>query len=574
MKEKKSAVKDDLQKDLEADMVSISEVDKVKLEKKDVMKVVRLVICLLSLVLTLFLCSLDIIVVVTLFETLSQKFHSKEKIGWLVTAFSLPNALFSLVWGRLSHVFGRKVTLMLGIVVFELGSLVVALGNSMDMILAGRVVAGIGASCIMTMVFAIGTSLVSPRNRGQVILVLSFAFVIAYSIGPNMFSAITDNVGWRWCFYINLPIGGLAFVLFFLAYWPSKEEAEAQVSLKELLEFFDRNVFSKIFNYLTFELDTIGFVLCSAACCLFLTALTYAGIEYKWNSGLIIALLVVSVVCMIAFLFHELVIAPRFGIRALMPQEGFYNKGIIMANLTIFAVFGFYQILSIYIVNFFQVVKNRGVQNAATQLWNVLLPALITMIISSRLIARTGYLKPLMVFGGMMGMIGCGLMTLLDADTSTGQLIGYGIPSGIPFGVINQCSLISAQIQIDKNHPRFQQLFTEITALNSFAKLMGISIASIMANCVYENYLITRTANIDDPSPEYTPQAFKDTFYVALGFACFNIVCSVFTSPKRAEKISETQKDAKNQEIHTEEESTDFHIKEEVNNSHSLNSDD
>ncbi|XKU27491.1 multidrug transporter [Saccharomyces cerevisiae] len=101
-----------------------------------------LTLCVISLLLTLFLAALDIVIVVTLYDTIGIKFHDFGNIGWLVTGYALSNAVFMLLWGRLAEILGTKECLMISVIVFEIGSLISALSNSMATLISGRVVLG------------------------------------------------------------------------------------------------------------------------------------------------------------------------------------------------------------------------------------------------------------------------------------------------------------------------------------------------------------------------------------------------------------------------------------------------
>ena len=119
-----------------------------------------LYLCLASLTLVLFITALDILIVGTIIDVVAEQFGNYSKTGWLVTGYSLPNAILSLIWGRFASIIGFQHSLILAILIFEAGSLIAALASSMNMLIVGRVVAGVGGSGLQTLCFVIGLSLI------------------------------------------------------------------------------------------------------------------------------------------------------------------------------------------------------------------------------------------------------------------------------------------------------------------------------------------------------------------------------------------------------------------------------
>lgn len=153
-----------------------------------------LTLCVISLLLTLFLAALDIVIVVTLYDTIGIKFHDFGNIGWLVTGYALSNAVFMLLWGRLAEILGTKECLMISVIVFEIGSLISALSNSMATLISGRVVAGFGGSGIESLAFVVGTSIVRENHRGIMITALAISYVIAEGVGPFIGGAFNEHL--------------------------------------------------------------------------------------------------------------------------------------------------------------------------------------------------------------------------------------------------------------------------------------------------------------------------------------------------------------------------------------------
>lgn len=180
---------------------------------------IKLVLCMISIFLCLFLVALDQTIVVTLLTKVGNEFNSFDKIGWLASGFLLSMAVLTATWGKISIIMGRKVTMYVAIILFEIGSLICGLSNSMGLLIGGRVIAGIGGGGIQSLVFVIISEVIPIEKRPIGIAILASTFAVASVLGPLIGGAFTNQVTWRWCFYINLPAGSLALAFFF--FFPS-----------------------------------------------------------------------------------------------------------------------------------------------------------------------------------------------------------------------------------------------------------------------------------------------------------------------------------------------------------------
>ncbi|KAL1845430.1 hypothetical protein VTK73DRAFT_561 [Phialemonium thermophilum] len=160
---------------------------------------------MMALCLSVFLAALDITIVTTALPTIATHFHSASGYVWVGSAFLLGGAAATPNWGKFSDVWGRKTVLQLAAATFFVGSALCGASVSLAMLIVGRAVQGVGAGGLLSMVNIIIGDLFSQRERGKYYGMIGMVWAVASALGPVVGGAFTNNVSWRWCFYINYP---------------------------------------------------------------------------------------------------------------------------------------------------------------------------------------------------------------------------------------------------------------------------------------------------------------------------------------------------------------------------------
>ncbi|KAH6617164.1 major facilitator superfamily domain-containing protein [Chaetomium tenue] len=236
---------------------------------------VKLVALSILLVLAMFLMMLDTSIIATAVPRITDEFRSLQDVGWYVTIYQLANATLQPLWGRVYDKFSNKSSFLASLVIFEVGSLCCGAAVSSRMLIAGRAVAGVGSAGLISGGLTITASAVPLEKRASLTAMLMGVAQLGIAIGPLLGGAFTSYVTWRWCFYINLPVGGLlALGLLFL---PIPDQY-SKPNPRSLLRRLHR------------ELDLLGFALIAPACIQLLLALSWGGSKHAWDSPTIIGL--------------------------------------------------------------------------------------------------------------------------------------------------------------------------------------------------------------------------------------------------------------------------------------------
>lgn len=210
-------------------------------------------------------------------------------VGWYGSAFFLTLAAFQSFWGKAYKYYSLRLVFIAAIGVFEIGSLVAALAPSSNALIVGRAIQGAGGSGLTSGCYTIAAFLVPPQRVNIMIGLFGSTFSLSSVVGPLLGGAFTQSLTWRWCFWINLPIGGVAVfsLLFFKP--PAHSRSNVEMRLKDTVLSF----------------DPLGVFLVTGSLVCFFLALQWGGTTKPWSSGVVIALLVVWIVATITWVVFE-----------------------------------------------------------------------------------------------------------------------------------------------------------------------------------------------------------------------------------------------------------------------------
>lgn len=378
-----------------------------------------LILALVALNLSTILIFLDNSILSTATPTITNEFHSVQDIGWYVSSYQLALSALQPMTGKLFTYLPNKQTYIASVLLFELGSLICGLSTSSNMLIGGRAVAGLGASGLFNGALTIIAALVPLRRRPAITGLLMGVSQLGLIGGPLIGGALTQYSTWRWCFYINLPIGAVAAVALAAVRIPE------QVSKPEFRSFFRRPGLWRRF-------DIVGTALLVPSVVMLLLALHYGGSStYPWSSATVIGLFCGAGAVGVVFVAWEWRVG---GEDAMVPLSMFREKVVVAGCLTNLCLFSCTFITSYFLPLYFQSVQGSSPFTAGVHMLPSIVSQLITAVLSGFAVSKLGYYLPWAIFSAVLSSVGSGLISTWTVGTNTGTWIGYQIILGVGRG--------------------------------------------------------------------------------------------------------------------------------------------
>ncbi|MHA6765318.1 MDR family MFS transporter [Streptacidiphilus sp. PAMC 29251] len=374
---------------------------------------------LLGVMLAMLLGMLDNMIVGTAMPTIVGELGGLNHLSWVVTAYTLATAASTPIWGKLGDIYGRKSVFLTSIVIFLLGSGLSGAAQGMDQLIAFRALQGIGAGGLAVGAFAIIGELVPPRERGRYQGMMATVMALATIGGPLLGGFITDHAGWRWAFYINLPLGLVALVWCQLTLHLSKKRPDASI-------------------------DYLGAVLLTLTIISAVLVTTWGGTTYGWGSAQVLTAIAVAVLGLAAFLWSQTRAA-----EPILPLSLFRSRNMNLASFLALvvgvAMFGAVSFLPL----FQQTVQGASASNSGLLLLPMMIPIVIVSQIVGRVMSKTGRYKVFPILGAAFLTAGCVLLSTMD--TSTGRLTAglYMALLGAGMGFLMQMVVLIAQNSVE-----------------------------------------------------------------------------------------------------------------------------
>jgi EmrB/QacA subfamily drug resistance transporter len=412
-----------------------------------------------ALMLVMLLASLDSTIVSTALPTIVGDLGGISQLAWVVTAYLLTSTIATPLAGKLGDLYGRKIVLQGALVVFLVGSALCGLAHDMTQLILFRGVQGIGGGALMVSTQAVIGDVVSPRERGRYAGLMGAVFGISTVVGPLVGGLIVDHLSWQWIFYVNLPIGIVAFVVLQLVLQASTRKVEHAV-------------------------DYVGMALLAGGLTSLVLYTSLGGTTYGWWSTPMIALLAASIVLSIAFVLVEHTAA-----EPLVPLYLFRNRVFSVASVVGFmvgiALFGSVTYIPLYL----QIVKGASPTASGLQMLPLMAGVLVASIGSGQLITRSGRYKVFPIVGTALMVVGLLLLSRLDVTTSTLLADAYMLVLGLGLGFVMQVLVLAVQ-----NAVSYENLGVATSTATLF-RSMGGTIGVPIFGAIFSNKLASGLAD-------------------------------------------------------------------------------
>ncbi|KAK8096973.1 hypothetical protein PG999_012917 [Apiospora kogelbergensis] len=483
----------------------------------------------LSVCLAGFLAALDRTIIGVAVPAISNEFQSFNDISWYESGYLLTFAALQLPMGKIYTFFQAKWVYIVVILVFEIGSTISAAAPNSAAFIVGRAISGVGGAGLTAGGQVIFVDLLPLEKRPKYQGFLGATFGIASIAGPLLGGVFASKATWRWCFWINLPIGVVAAVVLVLLL-PPKPPPKTQKAGETFLQ--------RIWQF-----DPVGTALMIPGLILLLLALQWGGVE-GWTSSKVLVTLILGIVLLLAFGGLQL----WAGENGTVPPRIIRQRSIAAASVASLGFGSVLVIVTFYVPIWYQAIQGLSAVDAGIRMMGYFLSTVLFVIGSGIITSKIGYYTPCLILGTALAAVGCGLLATLRVDTSNARVIGYQILTGAGLGLsLAQC-INAAQTVLSR-----EDIPTGITIIN-FANLVGGTVFVSICQGVLSDTLTTELANIPGGGldvhallgsgatdvtkmlpPDQLP-AFLEAynkglghiFYVALAASCLGFVASLF----------------------------------------------
>jgi EmrB/QacA subfamily drug resistance transporter len=401
-----------------------------------------------GLMVTLLLAALDQTIVSTALPRIVSDLGGLSSYSWVFTAYLLATTVTVPLYGKLGDKYGRRPLFLASIAIFLVGSALCGLAQNMTELVAFRAVQGLGAGGLFPLTLATVGEIVPPRDRGRYQGLIGAVFAAASIVGPAVGGFIVDNASWRWVFYVNLPVGGLALVVILLTM--PKVEGRREHSI-----------------------DWLGAAVLAGGTAALLLGLVWGGREYPWGSAHVLGAIAASAVLLALFgLIERRVREPILPFELL--RNPTVSASVACMTLVGMAMFGTIAFVPLFV----QGVIGTSATSSGVVLTPLMLGAVGMSIVSGQWVSRTGRYRPNAIVGPII--LGAGMLLLwrMGPATTNGEAARNMVVAGIGLGLMMQVFILSVQNSVPVRSIGIA------TALTQFGRSIGATLGVTLMGAI------------------------------------------------------------------------------------------
>jgi MFS family permease len=399
----------------------------------------------------------------------------------------LTTAALQLLFGRFYTFFSIKLVFQIAIFIFEVGSLICAVAQNSVTLIVGRAVAGVGAAGIFSGALTILAYSVPLAKRPIYTGAIGSMYGLASISGPLMGGAFTDHVTWRWCFYINLPVGAVTMGVI---WWFFPDPKHRAVAAGEGDTLWQR----------VMRFDPFGTLVFMPAIISLLLALQWGGTTYEWKSWRVILLFCMFGVLILVFVFVQF----RQQDLATVPPRIFLKRSVWSSGFYIMCLGGSFLGSVYYLPIWFQAVKDASAVRSGIMNLPMLIAVVLFSVGAGAAVTIWGYYAPFMIVSSVLAAVGYGLTVTFTPDSGSAAWIGYQVIIGAGLGMGFQQPLMAVQTVLD-----IEDVPTG-TSLIIFLQTLGGALFVAVSQNIFTNKLVEFVG-------EYVPEIPDPTFILAVG---------------------------------------------------------
>ncbi|KAK0363874.1 hypothetical protein LTR91_024258 [Friedmanniomyces endolithicus] len=462
------------------------------------------VIVMVAILLAVFLIALDRTIIATAIPKITDEFHSLNDIGWYGSAFMLTTCGFQLLLGRVYTFYSPKYIFMIMILVFELGSAICGSAPNSIAVIIGRAIQGLGSAGITSGAIILMVNTVPLADRPKYMGFFGATFGVASVTGPLVGGAFTTDLTWRWCFYINLPIGGIALAIIAFILKPTPPQQGGLTILQQIgRRPSSRQPPKRLLNHrlslrinhtrrliqqhnLRLPQDRARNGNALDIVCLLL-ALQWGGSTYRWSDPIIIALFVVFALLALAFILVQILLPKT----ATIPASVLQSRSMLAGMWLTFCIASAMLTFTYFLPTWFQAIKGTSAVQSGIDTIPMVLALVVGNISAGQITGRIGYYTSQAYASALILPIGAGLITIFTPSTTSSAWIGYQVLLGLGIGLGMQQGNLAAQTVLAR-----RDVPIGVSLMMFWQNLGGAIFVSVGQN-VFESRLVSALVHRD-----------------------------------------------------------------------------